>query len=431
MGLFNKKELARIAELEKENAALQETLAKTHGLSIAQEEKYLETLQKQKKREMSVLANLIEEVDALESKKNLIQKNLDSLNLEVDYAEIGLYKSPYSAMTSDEYKVKLDKNRQLQKAMVKNGTAVTGNMDWTVNGDKKAGQKMVNDAIKMVLRAFNNECTVIVSKVKYGNFENAKNQIRKNADQIEKLNKTHSIQISESYIGLKLDELSLQYQYLQEKQREKEILKEQRAAERELAKQQKEIEAKKKTLQKEQTHYQQAKEKFEALLLNPTTTEEEKAEIRNKIAKIDRTLYDIDTNLKDVDYREANQKAGYVYIISNIGSFGKDVYKIGMTRRLEPLDRIDELGSASVPFQFDVHAMIFSDDAPALEAKLHQRFDHQKVNMVNGRKEFFKVPLAEIMKAVKEYHAQAVEFTEEAEAAQYRESQILRQNLHE
>jgi len=127
----------------------------------------------------------------------------------------------------------------------------------------------------------------------------------------------------------------------------------------------------------------------------------------------------------------SGQKAGYVYIISNIGSFGKDVYKIGMTRRLEPLDRIDELGSASVPFQFDVHAMIFSDDAPALEAKLHQRFDHQKVNMVNGRKEFFKVPLAEIMKAVKEYHAQAVEFTEEAEAAQYRESQILRQNLHE
>lgn len=429
MGLFNKKELARIAELEKENAALQETLAKTQGLSIAQEKKYLETLQKQKQREMSVLANLIDEVDALESKKNLIQKSLDSLNLEVDYAEIGLYKPPYSAMTSDKYKAQLDKNRQLQKTMIKNGTAVTGNMDWTVNGDKKAGQKMVNDAIKMVLRAFNNECTVIVNKVKYGNYANAKNQILKNADQIEKLNKTHSIQISEPYIGLKLDELSLQYHYLQEKQREKEILKEQRAAERELAKQQKEVEAKRKTLQKEQTHYQQAKEKFAALLLN--ATEEEKVEIRNEIEKIDRTLEDIDANLKDVDYREANQKAGYVYVISNIGSFGEDIYKIGMTRRLEPLDRIDELGSASVPFQFDVHAMIFSDDAPALEAKLHQRFDHQKVNMVNGRKEFFKVPLAEIMKAVKEYHAQAVEFTENPEAAQYRESQILRQNLHE
>ncbi len=426
MGLFNKKELARIAELEKENALLQETLSKTKGLSIAQEEKYLETLQRQKQKEWDEVAELRSEVEDLEEKKLLLQQSLDDLNLEIDYAEVGLYKPPYAAMTSDEYKVYLDRNRRLQKDMIKNGTAVTGNMGWVVNGDKKAGQKMVNDAIKMVLRAFNNECTVIVSKVKFGNLEKAKSQILKLVEQIEKLNTTHTIKISEPYIGLKLDELSLQYHYLQEKQREKEILKEQRAAERENAKLQKEIEAQKKNLQKEQTHYQQAKEKYAARLLN--ATDEEAEEIKNEIARIDRTLEDIDTNLKAVDYREANQRAGYVYVISNIGSFGEDVYKIGMTRRLEPLDRIDELGSASVPFQFDVHAMIFSDDAPGLEAKLHQRFDDKKVNMVNGRKEFFKVPLPEIMQAVKEYHAQAVEFTEDAEAAQYRESQILRQN---
>lgn len=135
---------------------------------------------------------------------------------------------------------------------------------------------------------------------------------------------------------------------------------------------------------------------------------------------------DVQDNLKAVDYREANKKAGYVYVISNIGSFGENVYKIGMTRRLEPQDRVDELGDASVPFQFDVHAMIFSDDAPALEAKLHQRFNDFKVNMINNRKEFFKVPLKDIMQAVKEYHAQAVEFTELPDAVQYRESVALR-----
>ena len=130
--------------------------------------------------------------------------------------------------------------------------------------------------------------------------------------------------------------------------------------------------------------------------------------------------------MEDIDYREANKKAGYVYIISNIGSFGKDVYKIGMTRRLEPMDRVDELGDASVPFKFDVHAMIFSDDAPKLEAALHHAFDNKKVNMINNRKEFFNVKLEEIEQVVKENHDKLVEFIKTPDAEQYRESMILK-----
>ena len=130
--------------------------------------------------------------------------------------------------------------------------------------------------------------------------------------------------------------------------------------------------------------------------------------------------------IKDIDYREANQRAGYVYIISNIGAFGENVYKIGMTRRLDPQDRVDELGDASVPFNFDVHAMIFSDDAPALETALHKAFEDRKLNMVNTRREFFNVTLDEIKEVVKENFDKTVEFVDVPDAEQFRVSQKMK-----
>lgn len=218
------------------------------------------------------------------------------------------------------------------------------------------------------------------------------------------------------------------YEYRRKKQEEKELLREQRAEEREQAKLQKEIEEQRKEVIKEQKHYQTAKEKYVQEL--ETCSEERKDELLEKIKSIDEHLGKIDTNLKNIDYREANKRAGYVYIISNIGSFGENVYKIGMTRRLDPQDRVDELGDASVPFTFDVHAMIFSDDAPTLENNLHKEFDDRKVNMINGRKEFFYVTLDEIKQAVKKYNENIIEIKDIPDAEQYRESKLLRQQMN-
>jgi hypothetical protein len=122
-------------------------------------------------------------------------------------------------------------------------------------------------------------------------------------------------------------------------------------------------------------------------------------------------------------------KSGHIYVISNIGSFGEDVYKIGMTRRLEPMDRVKELGDASVPFEFDVHALIHSENAPELENKLHKLFDNKRVNLVNNKKEFFNITLPEIEKAVKEFYGD-IEFTKMAEAKQYRETISMRQKVN-
>ena len=137
---------------------------------------------------------------------------------------------------------------------------------------------------------------------------------------------------------------------------------------------------------------------------------------------------DVKLALEDLDYRDANQKAGYVYIISNIGSFGENIFKIGMTRRLEPEDRIYELSGASVPFKYDIHAMIFSDDAPKLEALLHNHFADKKVNLVNGRKEFFNVTLEEIKEVVRKNYDKTVEFKNMPDAEQYRESLMIRKH---
>ena len=142
----------------------------------------------------------------------------------------------------------------------------------------------------------------------------------------------------------------------------------------------------------------------------------------DKIKELEAKLGLLEQDRKNVLDREQNTRAGFVYVISNIGSFGENVYKIGMTRRLEPMDRIKELSSASVPFEFDVHAMIFSEDAPALETALHRQFDDRRINLVNSRKEFFRVSLSEIEKVVKENHNATVTFTAVAKPEQYRQT---------
>lgn len=194
---------------------------------------------------------------------------------------------------------------------------------------------------------------------------------------------------------------------------------------REEAKLAKEIEEARKKLEKEQKHYQNALKKINEQLAS--ASEEDRAAIEDKKHELEQQLSKIDQEFKAVDYREANQRAGYVYIISNIGAFGENVYKIGMTRRLDPMDRIDELGDASVPFDFDVHAMIFSDDAPRLEAALHNAFADRKLNFVNQRREFFNVSLNEIKKVVKANYGRSVEFIDIAPAEQYRQSKLMKE----
>ena len=350
--------------------------------------------------------------------KNQIIVFEDTLLLQ-DY---GLYTPRYDFLNSEEYKLRLEKIRTEQKEMIKNDTAILGAKNWTVDGSKTKGSKMVSDMKKLFLRAFNSDCDDVINRVKYNNYEMSLKKIRSSAESIEKLGKTMGLMISSNYINSKIEELHLAFEYNLKKQEEKEQQKEIRAEMREQAKLQKEIEEQRKKLEKEQNHYETAYRKLQLQLQEKP----DDVDLINKKLEIEKHLQNVKKSLSDVDYREANHKAGYVYIISNIGSFGENIYKIGMTRRLEPQDRIDELGDASVPFNFDVHAMIFSDDAPALENALHKAFEHKKLNMVNHRREFFNVTLDEIKEVVKNNFDKTVEFIDFADAEQYRISEKLR-----
>lgn len=379
--------------------------------------------------------NKIDELNSLINSKNSEIIMLDNtikekkeeivwMEDEVLVQEFGLYKPQFDFASSLDYKEKLSEIRATQKDLIKNKQAVTGNTQWQVNGSAAKGKKMVSDTQKLLLRAFNSECDELVSKVKYTNFDASLDRIYKSAEAISKLGSIMAISITQNYLSAKVKELRLAFEYQTKKQQEKEELKAARAEQREQAKIQKELEEQRRKIEKEQTHYQTAFEKLKIQLeANPNDPD-----LLSKKAELENQLSDIDKALNDVDYRQANMKAGYVYIISNIGAFGENVYKIGMTRRLEPQDRVDELGDASVPFNFDVHAMIFSDDAPALEAALHRAFENRKLNMVNQRREFFNVTLDEIKMEVKKNFDKTVEFIDVPDAEQFRVSQKMKES---
>lgn len=392
--------------------------------------------------EMSDLANIKNEIARQEIIKTQIESAIAGMeytykslaqkvqNLEaqvivaeetIELESFSLYQPRWDFVKADEYKNALKSIIDMQKAMIKNNTAAYGNMEWTVNNNRAKGQKLVRDMMKLCLRSFNNECDAAISSVKFNNYDRCEARIYKSADAVEKLGKIMNVGISRNYINLKIQELQLALEYQIKKQEEKDHLRELKAQEREEAKALKEMEAARKVAQKEQSHYTNALNQV-IEQLNGNLDPSAQQELLTKKADIENRLNVINQNIADLDYKFSNHKAGYVYIISNIGAFGENIYKIGMTRRLEPQERIDELGDASVPFKFDVHALIFSDDAPALEAALHKEFDDKKVNMVNSRKEFFSVTLDEIKKVVHDNHDKVVEFIDVAPAEQYRES---------
>ena len=377
----------------------------------------IEELKKQRQRIGQEIWSLNNEV---EQKKSLIIY----LDDETLYQDFGLYTPVYNLMNSEMYKDKLTIVRERQKAMIKSNTAVNFPTNFTYNDSLAQGKKLVADNVKQILRAFNNECEAIIDKVKFNNVESIRKRIIKSCEDLNKLNSKMHISITPSYLDLKLQEMNLCYEYTLKKQEEKEQQKRIRAEQREIQKLQKEIEEARRKSEKERIHYRNALHRLEIQM--QSANEIERAILEERHLEMQQQLNNIEEEIRKIDYREANQRAGYVYIISNIGSFGENIYKIGMTRRLDPMDRVDELGDASVPFVFDVHAMIFSNDAPALESALHRAFDDRKVNMINTRREFFHVTLEEIEEVVKKNFDRTVEFTKSPSAEQFRESQMIR-----
>ena len=321
--------------------------------------------------------------------------------------------SDYDGISSEECRSKLSLLKAQEKEYIRDGKYVVSS-----SSDPK---KRAQDNIKQIIRCFNCECDNILLGLSVKSVEACRKKILGSFETLNKLFAADNVSLSKTFLEVKIEELNLVYTYElkkeEERQRQREIkeqlLEDERAR--------KEIERQKQKLEKDQT---QCSNEINKLMgyLQSTQSEVEKKLYAEKIQQLEEKKQELEKEKETVLEREANARAGYVYVISNIGSFGKDVYKIGMTRRLEPMDRIKELGSASVPFEFDVHAMIFSEDAPALETALHHKFEKKSVNRVNLKKEFFHVSLDEIERTVKENYNNTVTFTRVPVAREYNET---------
>lgn len=312
----------------------------------------------------------------------------------------------------------LKKARQKSKFMSKNGLAAK--CDYVETNRKTT-------AINFVTDAFNGKVDTILSTVKSTNYGILKQKIIDSFILVNNLGEAfRNAVITQEYLQTRLDELkwAVAAFELREKEKEEQRLIKEQIREEEKAK--RDYERAIKEAAKEETLLKKLMEK--AKLQLQEANEQQKAEYESKLIDLQEKLKEAeDKNQKALSMAQQT-KSGHVYIISNIGSFGEDVYKIGMTRRLNPLDRVRELGDASVPFTFDVHSMIFSEDAPKLETELHRIFNRNQINKVNPKKEFFKVNIKEVREQIEKMGIQA-KWTMLAEAKEYKESLAIEDKM--
>lgn len=348
--------------------------------------------------------------DELNAEIEAARRELVELNDAVLLQQVGIYEYHHPLENAEAYKERLAELRTRIKDAVRAKDAIVASDRFAYNNSLAAGRKMTADFSKLMLRAYNAEADNCVRSLRAGSIQAAVKRLNTSVETIARLGSMMDMRVSPEYHALRIEEIELTSDYLFKVQEEREAAREERERLREERRAEQELAAERERLNKERAHYVNALAAMKA----EGTTEE--------LAELEARLNQIDSAIEQNDYRAANIRAGYVYVISNIGAFGPDVVKIGMTRRLEPFDRVRELGDASVPFPFDVHAIYFSDDAVQLENELHAAFSDRRLNRVNLRREFFFANPAQVRDVLKTKVGNLLEFTEAPEATQYFQS---------
>lgn len=423
--------LGKLADLSDEErrlkADIDELIVKKENVSKQYDEAYEAEVRK-RKLQLEDLDKNIENIRADYAKKreayDRLAKEVAIFDDRLAFSEMGVYEPHFNFDDSEEYKLQIEEIRQQQKHMVKAEKAVYCTTSWQVEGSFAKGKTLINRSIKLVLRAFNNECDAAIANTRWNNVNAMEKRIVRAFEQIAKLVSSQAIVVSDSYLNLKLKELQLTYEYREKLKQEKDerienarLLREEQKLARDLEKAEEE-EARYKSL------LEKAKKEAASITGNKLAAFEE------QIRLLEDDLAKARSKVERAQAMAEKTRSGYVYVISNIGSFGDGIFKIGLTRRLDPMDRVRELGDASVPFGFDVHAIIYNEDAPALENALHKAFDSGRVNAINYRKEFFKVSIDEVEAALKRLAPDAP-FFKDIEAQDYHETLAKRRQLLE
>ncbi len=335
------------------------------------------------------------------------------LNDQKVLQDVGIYRYHHPLEDAAAYKSRLEAINARIDEFVRAGRAVLASDLFTFDGSLAKGRKMTADFSKLMLRAYNAEAENCVRSLRSGNVRTAKARLERAMTAIERLGAIMEMRVNPDYHQVRVEELELTADFQMKLQEERERAREERAELREQQRVERELAAERERLDKERAHYVGVLEQLRA-------KGDEVA-----VAELEGRLRDIDTAIEANDYRAANIRAGYIYVISNVGALGPNVVKIGMTRRLEPRDRVRELGDASVPFLYDTHALFFSEDAVTLENELHKALADRRVNHVNARREFFFVTPSEVRELLMEKVGGLLEFNEEPEAPEYFQSRGL------
>ena len=428
------------AKLKLKTEAAEDEINSTR-LALAQEKKHqVDTLEGLREK----IANLWRSHDEALEELETVEEQLALAKEDALLTEYGFYEPKYDFEVQGEWEEMLLKINDEARSMignVRNKADVYGaericagyiQSVVSFNGSIPKGISMQKATIKLLLRAFNGECSSFVAKVNYKNVKTMEKRVMSSFEAINKIGmNSNKVKISSKYRDLRLAEIGAVYEYEEWKQREKEEqarireqIREEERAERELEKAKREAE---KEAKRNADALAKARSEVEG------ANEKQKVKLLAQIAELERRMQEMEEKNRYISQAMLT-KTGHVYIISNVGSFGDDMLKIGMTRRLEPMDRVKELGDASVPFPFDVHAMIRTSDAPSLENALHKHFDARRVNLENTRKEFFYVTLEEIQQELDilkdELNIEAdIHITMAAEAKQWRMSEAKRKHL--
>ena len=380
----------------------------------------LETFRRDSDREKSEIQTFIRETRSTYAEKRKLLDRLEQQMAVYDeklaFAELGIYEPHFDFTDSEAFKDAIKSVRERQKRMISNKDAAVCHTEWTVGSSSAQGRTMVNRQIRLTLRAFNNECEAAIANVRWNNINAMEKRILSAQKAIDKENTSLQIELTQDYVDLRIKELRLTHEYREKQKAEKEERAEMARAERE----EKKLIADAERAEREEQKYQE--------MLNKARREaagNDSEALRQKIALLETDLAAAHAASERARAMAELTSSGYVYIISNAGSFGDDVVKIGLTRRLDPDDRVRELGDASVPFTFDTHAMIYSETAPALEGALHREFADRRINAVNMRKEFFRVGLDEVENAVARLAPDA-SFFKDREAQEWHETMARR-----
>lgn len=333
------------------------------------------------------------------------------MEFEVDMKDYALYTPKFQFVTALGYKDALRTVREEQKEGIDSKSMVEFSDTWTVNGSLEAGQVMTENNIKRLFRSFNNECDIMISRVTYKNIDIIEERMKKTFEDLNVSVESQLIEMKPEYLDLKIKELRLAHEYALKKREETEDLRRSHWQEREDKRVSAQIADERVRLAAAIEDNKDHIERFKAAI--PDLPKE-------KIVEAERLLEELrdDTTKKEAEmdrlvYTMKKPTAGYVYVVSNVGAFGPGVVKIGVTRRLDPMEGIALLSTNVLPFTYDVHALVYSPDAYQLRDELHEHFKQGRVNKVDDGTDFFRVSLIALEKKLNAYEDLTVDFKSE------------------